>query len=31
MNLTDKEVIKLIDVSRNSYYKYKSELKENVA
>ncbi len=27
-SLTDKEVIKLIDVSRNSYYKYKSELKE---
>ncbi len=30
-SLTDKEVIKLIDVSRNSYYKYKSELKENIA
>lgn len=26
--LTDKEVIKLIDVSRNSFYKYKSELKK---
>ena len=28
--LSDKEVIKLIDVSRNSYYKYKSALKEIV-
>ena len=27
-SLTDKEVIKLVDISRNSYYKYKSELKE---
>ena len=30
-SLTDKEVIKLIDVSRNSYYKYKSKLKEIVS
>ena len=30
-SLTDKEVIKLVDISRNSYYKYKSELKENIA
>ena len=27
-NLKDKEVIKLIGISRNSYYKYKKELKE---
>ena len=27
-SLTDKEVIKLIDVSRNSYYTYKKQLKE---
>lgn len=29
--LTDKEVIKLVGISRNSYYTYKKELKEMVA